>query len=35
VDEFVSAVQYVVDLVHTSNTFWNDALGMARRVLNI
>ena len=35
VDEFISAVHRVVDLAHTSNAFWNDALGMARRVLNI
>jgi len=35
VAEFVSAVHHVVDAAHTSNLFWNEALGMARRVLNI
>ena len=35
VDEFVRAVTEVVDLMHSSNTFWTEALGMARRVMNI
>jgi len=35
VDEFVRAVAGVVDLMHSSNTFWTEALGMARRVVNI
>jgi ornithine--oxo-acid transaminase len=35
IDEFVAAVRAVVDLAHTSNAFWGDALGMARRSVNI
>lgn len=35
VDTFVRAVEAVVRLVHTSNLFWTDALGMARRAINI
>jgi len=35
VEEFAAAVHHVVDVIHTSNSFWNDALSMARRVLNI
>jgi hypothetical protein len=33
-DHFVSALAQVVDLMHTSATFWTEALGMARRVVN-
>jgi ornithine--oxo-acid transaminase len=35
VDEFVSAVQQVVELMHSSTVFWSEALGMARRVMNV
>jgi ornithine--oxo-acid transaminase len=35
VDEFVSAAAHVVEQMHSSATFWSEALGMARRVLNI
>jgi len=35
VDDFVSAVQQVVELMHSSTTFWSEALGMARRVSNL
>jgi ornithine--oxo-acid transaminase len=35
VQEFVDAVHEVVDLMHNSNTFWSEALGLARRVVNI
>lgn len=34
-DEFVRAMTTVVDLMHTSATFWTEALGLARRVGNI
>jgi ornithine--oxo-acid transaminase len=34
-DEFVRAVANVVDLMHTSASFWTEALGLARRVANI
>jgi ornithine--oxo-acid transaminase len=35
VDQFVDVVTQVVELVHSSGTFWSDALGMARRAINI
>jgi len=34
-DEFVAAVRDVVDAVHSSGTFWSDALGLARRAVNL
>jgi ornithine--oxo-acid transaminase len=34
IGQFVRAVREVVDLVHTSNIFWSEALGLARRVVN-
>lgn len=35
VDEFVEAVRDVVETVHSSNAFWSDALGLARRAMGI
>jgi acetylornithine/succinyldiaminopimelate/putrescine aminotransferase len=35
VDEFVEAVRSVVELMHNSTGFWTEALGMARRVMDI
>ena len=35
VDEFVRAMTAVADLMHTSASFWTEALGLARRVVNI
>jgi ornithine--oxo-acid transaminase len=35
VDDFVNSLQHVVEMMHTSAGFWSEALGMARRVLNI
>ena len=35
VDEFVRSVANVVNLMHTSTSFWTEALGMARRVMDI
>jgi ornithine--oxo-acid transaminase len=32
---FVAAVREVVDLMHSSNSFWSEALGMARRAVNV
>jgi ornithine--oxo-acid transaminase len=34
-DEFVQAIRDVVDLAETSPAFWTEALGMARRAVNI
>jgi ornithine--oxo-acid transaminase len=34
-DEFVTAVRSVVDLAHTSPSFWSEAIGLARRAVNI
>jgi ornithine--oxo-acid transaminase len=34
-DEFVRAATDVVESMHSSSTFWTEALGMARRVLDI
>jgi len=34
-DAFVSAVSDVIDLMHSSASFWTEALGLARRVVNI
>ncbi len=33
--QFVGAVQAVVEMMHSSRSFWTDALGMARRAVNI
>ena len=35
VDEFVGKLANVVESIHASTTFWSEALGLARRVLNI
>ena len=35
VDEFVSKLAEVVESIHSSTTFWTEALGLARRVVNI
>ena len=35
VDAFVSAIHHVVDLAHSSNIFWSEALGVARRAIDI
>jgi hypothetical protein len=31
----VAAIRDVVDLMHNSTTFWSEALGLARRAINI
>jgi ornithine--oxo-acid transaminase len=33
--EFVDAISAIVELMHTSTGFWTEALGMARRVINV
>ena len=33
--EFVEAVRDVVDLMHNSSSFWSEALGLVRRVVNL
>ena len=35
IDRFVGAAKEVVELMHSSPSFWSDALGMARRAVNI
>ena len=35
IEHFVDAVREVVGLVHTSTVFWTEALGLARRVMNV
>jgi ornithine--oxo-acid transaminase len=35
VDEFVSAVRDVVGVIHSSSTFWSEALDLAKRVINL
>jgi ornithine--oxo-acid transaminase len=34
-DQFVDGVEKTVDLMHASTGFWTEALGMARRVINV
>jgi ornithine--oxo-acid transaminase len=34
-DTFVAAIERVVDVVHSSKTFWGDALALARRTIDI
>jgi ornithine--oxo-acid transaminase len=35
INEFVSAIEEVVELAHSSTTFWSEALGLARRAIHI
>jgi ornithine--oxo-acid transaminase len=35
VDKFVQAISSVVELMHTSASFWTEAIGLARRAVNI
>jgi ornithine--oxo-acid transaminase len=34
-DRFVGAITAVVDLMHTSGSFWAEALALARRSVNV
>jgi ornithine--oxo-acid transaminase len=33
IDRFIQFVKTVVELVHSSGTFWSEALGLARRMV--
>jgi hypothetical protein len=35
INEFVAAIRDVVDRMHTSPSFWTEALGLAKRAVNI
>jgi ornithine--oxo-acid transaminase len=35
IEEFVSAIEGVVELAHSSTSFWSEALGLARRAIRI
>lgn len=35
IDEFVSAIEKVVESAHSSSAFWSEALGLARRAIQI
>ena len=35
IEQFVEAIRDVVSLVHSSKTFWSEALGLARRVVSV
>jgi ornithine--oxo-acid transaminase len=35
IDEFVSAINGVVELAHSSSAFWSEALGLARRAIHV
>jgi hypothetical protein len=34
-EEFVVAIREVVDLAHNSTGFWAEAMGLARRAVNV
>jgi ornithine--oxo-acid transaminase len=34
IEEFVVAIQAVMELAHTSSSFWSEALGLAKRAIN-
>jgi ornithine--oxo-acid transaminase len=34
-EKFVGAIRETVDLMHNSSSFWTEALGFARRVMNV
>jgi ornithine--oxo-acid transaminase len=35
IDQFVSAIEDVVELAHSSTSFWSEAVGLARRAIHI
>jgi ornithine--oxo-acid transaminase len=35
IDEFVAAISDVVEMAHSSSSFWSEALGLARRAINL
>jgi len=32
-DQFVRAIEQIVDSMHSSNRFWSEGLGLAKRVM--
>jgi ornithine--oxo-acid transaminase len=34
-DRFLDGTEAVVEMMHSSTGFWTEALGMARRVINV
>jgi ornithine--oxo-acid transaminase len=34
IEQFVVAIRSVVELAHSSTSFWSEALGLARRAVN-
>jgi ornithine--oxo-acid transaminase len=34
-DRFVDSMREVVELIHSSGSFWADAIGLAKRVVNL
>jgi ornithine--oxo-acid transaminase len=34
-DEFISAIKSVVETIHSSSSFWLDALYLAQRAINV
>ena len=35
IDEFVAAIAEVMEVAHSSGSFWSEALGLARRAIRI
>jgi ornithine--oxo-acid transaminase len=35
IEQFVKSVREVVELIHSSTSFWGDAIGLAKRVANL
>ncbi len=35
IDKFTAAIASVVELMHSSASFWGEALGLAQRVMNV
>jgi ornithine--oxo-acid transaminase len=35
IEEFVTAIREVADLAHNSTGFWTEAMGLARRAVNV
>jgi hypothetical protein len=35
IDEYVGAARSVVELLHSPGVFWSEALGLARRAVNL
>jgi ornithine--oxo-acid transaminase len=35
IEEFVTAIRYVVESAHSSSSFWSEALGLAKRAIRV